>query len=368
MAKNKLNILVVEDDEIDFLAVKRHLNWSSNTEFKLTRAVGYPQAVEAVEQHNFDCALIDYNLNGQSGYDLMTALGGREAPFPVIILTGHKIGAINALEPVEGAFDFLEKTALTQQLLQRTIFYALENYQAETVLRKALEEAEHSAAMGRSILQLVSREVAEPLEAIKHGTDNNEILQGRVREALQVLSLLADYMLLEDGKLVLASEECDADSVFARAISEADKLPPGVEMSVDLDGLAGGKLIADSDRLQQLLTCMMSFFSAQTNTAKLSVKADVSDEGLRVEADLRFRQAVPEELADASCFDQEGMLSAEEMTSQALSCAIAKKLVAVMNGSCDMVVENDDTLHFCVLVPSAAPAVCVPVGQIVRTA
>src|SRR5688500_14020451 len=84
----KLRILVVDDDEVDRLAVRRAL--AQLTTVEIVEATDAAAALETLRREHFDCALVDYCLPGKD--DGLTVLrAAREAGVrtPVVVLTAH---------------------------------------------------------------------------------------------------------------------------------------------------------------------------------------------------------------------------------------------------------------------------------------
>lgn len=278
MQKDILEILIVEDDEIDYLAVKRHLNWSTRHEFRLTRAASADAAMEAIAATRFDCALVDYQLNGATGIDLLTRLGGREAPFPVIILTGHSTGPVADLAQAEGAFDFLEKTALTQQLLQRTIFYAMETHKGYASLRSALENAEAGIAVTGHMLKIVDGALLPRFEAllglIAEETGARSAVTREAEGVFTLLQNLIDFRRLQEGTIDLDFYDTDAVAVLHRCtgrLKDQGIVAVSLDISSSLqeaEGLAG-----DEARFEQMTSNLLAWLVRESGSREISVSA-----------------------------------------------------------------------------------------------
>ncbi len=80
------------------------------------------------------CLLLDMNMPGMTGMDLLQALADRGAFLPVIFITGHGDVPLAVQAMKAGAFDFLQKPFKHQDLLDR-IARAIE---ADTEAREAL--------------------------------------------------------------------------------------------------------------------------------------------------------------------------------------------------------------------------------------
>ncbi len=61
-----LNILIIDDDEVDRMAVSRALK-AAKVRMKLSEASDYSEAVQILENNDFDCIFVDYLLPGKDG-------------------------------------------------------------------------------------------------------------------------------------------------------------------------------------------------------------------------------------------------------------------------------------------------------------
>src|SRR5262245_25818019 len=83
-----LRILIVDDDRVDRLAVKRLL-LQSPLAIEVSECDDRRSAIEAVRQQSFDCVLLDYHLPGTDGLVVLRELRNGGNPVPVVALTGQ---------------------------------------------------------------------------------------------------------------------------------------------------------------------------------------------------------------------------------------------------------------------------------------
>ena len=104
---NKINILLV-DDEVKFLkAISERLTLKG---FNVTAATNGEEAIEAAnEGHRFDVAVLDLQMPGIDGAQVLKILKEKHKFLEIIMLTGHAT-VVSAVECTKlGAFMFLEK-------------------------------------------------------------------------------------------------------------------------------------------------------------------------------------------------------------------------------------------------------------------
>ncbi len=123
-----LRVLLVDDDEDDYALTRDLLGAIDGTRFDLHWAPTCEAALSAFAADDSELLLLDYNLGSHTGVELLQrarALGYRA---PALFLTGQSDRAADLQAMHAGATDFLVKSTLTAQLLERSIRYALERH------------------------------------------------------------------------------------------------------------------------------------------------------------------------------------------------------------------------------------------------
>lgn len=107
-AVNPCTILIIDDDELGRTAVSRALKVQGHT---LIEAESGEQGVELIKQRSFDLVLLDINMPGMNGYEVLRFIRSdpRRDVMPVLMVSGldeisHTVRCIEA-----GAEDFLPK-------------------------------------------------------------------------------------------------------------------------------------------------------------------------------------------------------------------------------------------------------------------
>ncbi len=67
MAKEKLKVLLVEDNPTDALIVKKKLQRDNSFDYDITHVVSGEDGIVTLEKGAFDIALLDYNLQRKAG-------------------------------------------------------------------------------------------------------------------------------------------------------------------------------------------------------------------------------------------------------------------------------------------------------------
>jgi len=114
--EEKLKILVVDDDDVDRMAVRRSLK-ASGIDAEVTEAGDATGALDCMQRSRYDCALFDYRMPGSDGLELLRRMRGDGISTPVIMLTGFgdEQTAVELMKA--GASDYLPKNTLTPERL-----------------------------------------------------------------------------------------------------------------------------------------------------------------------------------------------------------------------------------------------------------
>ncbi len=136
------NILLIDDDPDDYVITKALLTEAKGEGFALSWARTYEEALQAMSQAQVDAVLMDYDLGGRNGVDLIrdALMQGCQAPF--ILLTGRGSYEVDLEAMQAGAMDYISKGDVNARLLERAIRYAIERKATEKALAAARDELE----------------------------------------------------------------------------------------------------------------------------------------------------------------------------------------------------------------------------------
>lgn len=130
------NILIVDDDPKIASTLARMLK----SMHEATIAHSGEEALPLLTQTQFDLVLLDVHLPKMDGYDVLEAVKDRYPHLPVVMLTGFGSidSAVYAMK--HGAFDYLQKPILYEQLVE-SVKKALQHARREQQRQKALVKA-----------------------------------------------------------------------------------------------------------------------------------------------------------------------------------------------------------------------------------
>ncbi len=185
MNSRRLNILLVEDDEDDYVLVRDLLSEIEAWKFDLEWVATYDAALEAFQRNRHDVCLIDYRLGAHDGLELLRRMGEGGSRVPMIFLTGQGGHEIDVEAMKAGAANYLVKSQLDSPLLERSIRYAIEHAQTLEVLRKALKfRLEFEGVVGKS---RAMERVMELVEKVAD-TDSSVVIEGETGTGKELIA------------------------------------------------------------------------------------------------------------------------------------------------------------------------------------
>lgn len=141
-------VLIVEDDEEDFLLTRDLLRDIPGRRFTIEWARNFEEGLRAMSTNSQEVALVDFRLGAHDGIELLQAARAAGAEAPVILLTGAGHEDADHAAMKAGAADYLVKGQVESQQLDRTIRYAIERKRAASLA--AFEQA-RLAAFGAQV-------------------------------------------------------------------------------------------------------------------------------------------------------------------------------------------------------------------------
>ena len=196
--KKNISVLVIDDDEDDFIILKSFFDDIPYYHFNVDWTPDYDRALEMMKENKHDVVFSDYLLGFHTGLELLKNAIDGGCKMPVIMLTGqggYKID-IEAMEL--GAADFLVKSEINDEKLERSIRYAMERYQNLKALTASEEKYRKIFESSRDMIYITDED--------GNFIDVNESsvrIFGYTKEELQHLSASVLYYNEADRKKFL---------------------------------------------------------------------------------------------------------------------------------------------------------------------
>jgi len=131
-----VKILLVEDNEDDYLLVKELAEDITSMQINLQWVSTFDAGYDAITKSHFDVCLLDYNLGARTGLEFLMMLPA-DHPAPIILLTGNEDYRVDVAAAEAGAADYLVKCHVRAPILERAIRYAMQRKVSEAAVAQA---------------------------------------------------------------------------------------------------------------------------------------------------------------------------------------------------------------------------------------
>ncbi len=274
-----VRVLLVEDDEDDYLLTRDLLREIGSSRFELEWLQTYEAAIQRVGRNDFDVGLFDFRLGAQTGLELLHAARELSCTAPIILMTGQGDLEVDLQAMRSGAADYLVKGEIDAAQLERSIRYAIQQrrMEEERVRRVREQEARVQAeAANRAkdeFIAMVSHEMRTPLQAVlgwvsllnsgeldpARRTRAIEIIERNTRVQAKLVDDLLDLTRITSGTLHLDQKPFDLASIVEKAVEAIHPTADAkaVRLAVRL-AETPAQVHGDPGRLQQVLSNLLS--------------------------------------------------------------------------------------------------------------
>jgi PAS domain S-box-containing protein len=187
MEKNHFTVLLIDDDEDDYLLVKEMLSDVRSATFNLEWTATYQDGLAALHRCAHHAYLLDYRLGEHDGVELIREAVAMGCDATIIMLTGQGDHEVDVDAMRAGAADYLVKSTLNKDLLERSIRYSIERKCTERDLRRARDELEVRVRERTADLESAT-------QALSESEERNRML---VESALDII-----YSLSPGGRIL----------------------------------------------------------------------------------------------------------------------------------------------------------------------
>ena len=272
VARERLRVLVVDDDELDRRAVRRALSRSGLAAAHVVEAGDAPTAIRLLTTPNegppFGCVLLDYTLAGDTGVDVLQAMRQHDVTVPVVMLTGQSDPLTAAASIKAGATDFLTKDLISPERLEQVVRAAIRVGEAEAAAREArdrLDETVRRLAAANEQLQQQAQELEQQVE-------ESLVLTEELEETNQQLQRARDNA---DAARLAAEQANRAKSEFLANMSHELRTPLnaiGGYCDLLMEGIRGPvsqPQLGDLERIKRNQRYLLGLINDILNFAKL---------------------------------------------------------------------------------------------------
>lgn len=130
-----IKVAIIDDDEDDYFIIADYINSIDGTTFTIDWCNHYDEALKKIRNKEYDIYLVDYRLGQHTGLELLQSVRSMNIDEPVVLLTGKGNKDIDVKAMESGATDYLIKSELNTEKLERCIRYSLDRAAALKELR-----------------------------------------------------------------------------------------------------------------------------------------------------------------------------------------------------------------------------------------
>lgn len=189
MQRNKISLLLVDDDEDDFYLTSDYLRAIPSMEFEITWAKSFNEALVQLEHCHFQLCFFDFLLGAKTGLDLLKIALQKNIDCPIVLLTGKGDNQVDIEAMRLGAMDYLVKSTLDSEKLDRCIRYSIERSEVlrrtrenENRLRRIFAQLKDAIILKRPETESIFYFNQATLDLL--GFDENEMLNKSVEDLL----------------------------------------------------------------------------------------------------------------------------------------------------------------------------------------
>jgi len=369
MNEQPMRVLLVDDDEDDYVITRDLLAEVKGVSYELEWIATYEAALEAIGRDAHDVYLLDYRLGEHNGLELLREAVSRGCQAPTVLLTGQGDHEVDIAAMQAGATDYLIKGQINALLLERAIRYAIKHQQAEAELRQAKEAAEAANRTKSEFLSNISHELRTPMNGIIGMTElalDTELtaeqreylstVQSSAAALLLLLNDLLDFSQIESGTLGLnlmgfSFRDLLGDLMEILAGRAHQK---GIQLFCQISPEVPDALVGDPERLRQIAVNLVGNAIKFTERGEVTVSVQ-AESHTEDEICVRFRIAdtgigIPPEkqslILDA--FTQVDGSTTRKYGGLGLGLALSSQLIHVMGGKIQIesIVGQGSTFYF----------------------
>ncbi|MEX0269566.1 ATP-binding protein [Leptolyngbyaceae cyanobacterium UHCC 1019] len=242
-----LKILVVDDDDVDRMAVRRALK-TAGVEMALTEAVDCRSAIAALKNTAFDCIFLDYRLPDRDGLSLVKDLRQDNLRTPIVMLTGQGDEQLAVDLMKAGAADYLPKSKVSPDRLSRILRSAVRLYRLEQEAETAKQQQEQLSRQREDFVYRLTHDLRTPLVAADRmltlfkqdafgevSPDMTEAIAMMIhsnQNLLQMVNTILEVYRHDAGHKTLSFSPCNLKSILQAIVTEL--LPLAEEKGLSL--------------------------------------------------------------------------------------------------------------------------------------
>jgi signal transduction histidine kinase len=307
--KKDIKVLVVEDDEDDWLITKKIFSKIPDSSFVVDWAPTYDDAVASIDGDAHDAYLVDYRLGERTGIDLLQYAHPESRIQPFILITGVSDSDVEWKSLKLAAADYLVKGSFDATLLSRTLLYAL---QRKYIEQQKIDQLVQLNQAKEEFISIASHQLRTPATSVKQylgmvvegfvgdvTLEQRQLLEKAYESNERQLRIIADLLKVaqvDSGKMKLYKSEVDINELLTDVVEEQRQIALGRKQSISFTPLKKTvKLVLDRDSLRMVLENIIDNagkYSVGTENIEVTVSSNddevcinVIDQGVGIESE-----------------------------------------------------------------------------------
>ncbi|MDT7043641.1 response regulator [Candidatus Nitronereus thalassa] len=305
LSQAPITILIIEDDEEDFILVRDCLNEIGSNYFHIEWSKTFADGLKALMTHAYDVCLLDYYLGTHTGVELLQQLTRLEENTPAILMVSGEPNPEADIQAMKaGAMDFLVKSELHPSSAERSIRHALSHRLNQLALKDyamELERKNQELAIARDDAMVADRLKTEFLSNISHETRTPlngmmgliqllkdtpltteqrgamQALEDCTETLLVLINNLLDFSKLVGGNLDLQNIDFDIrttiDDIITRLTPQAQR--KNLDLLTMVQATVPGMIKGDPGRLRQIMNNLLGNAIKFTESGEIQIRVTV---------------------------------------------------------------------------------------------
>ncbi|MDA0989615.1 MAG: response regulator [Verrucomicrobia bacterium] len=180
MSDETIRVLLVEDDEDDYLITQSLLARATGLRFNLVWCDRLEKGIRHLTDNVIDIVILDFSLPDSAGWSTFSRIRETAPHVPIVFLTGLTDEHFGVEAVKHGAQDYLLKGATDTGQLVRAIRYAIERKRWEEDLRRYQERLQ-------DLVDDATQELLTANEQLRREVTERRAIEGQLREAVHHL-------------------------------------------------------------------------------------------------------------------------------------------------------------------------------------
>jgi len=207
LEKPFVRILIIDDDEDDFFITSEYLRQIQEYELAVDWNYKYADAIEQVKLNKYDIYFVDYRLGAKTGIDFLKEAMLLGCEVPIILLTGKGNREIDIQAMQIGATDYLIKTDLNPDKLERCIRYSMDRLASVKALRANERKYRNIFELSKDAVFIADKSLvfkdANPATSDLLGYADEELLKISLYDLIveEADKMLLQKLLYEEGEV-----------------------------------------------------------------------------------------------------------------------------------------------------------------------